>query len=440
MIGPGRQKLFGVVILLVLFFLPARACSAVLSARLEGTVGVAMEAFVEDVLERASVEKSDLVVFHLDTPGGLVSSMRTIVSRILESPVPVVVWVAPQGARAASAGAFLLQAAHVAAMAPGTNTGAAHPVMASGKDAPSEEMSRKVTNDLSAHMRSLAQLRGRNASLAERMVLESVSLSGEEALGVGIVDILASDIPSLLTALRGRSVTVRGTETVLDPSDEVTEISMTLRERVLQFVSSPDTAYLLLTAGVLAIVFEVLSPGGFVLGTAGAVMLLMGAFGLRMLPFNWAGLLLLLAGVAVLVLDLLVGGMGILSLFGAAAIVMSGLILFRTPDGELLNVSARFLAGVSAALVLFSLAMLYLILKSQRRRAVSGKEGLVGALVEVTQDIDPTGLVRCHGELWSARSCSGEVMRKGEQGVVESVEGIILVIGSTDRKSEKEVS
>ena len=424
------RRMAVVVLSAVLLFFPAVPAAAfVLAAPLEGTVGIAMERFAGDVLERADREQATLVVFRLDTPGGLVSSMRGITTAILESKVPVVVWVSPSGARAASAGAFILQAAHVAAMAPGTNVGAAQPVMASGKDAPDTDMKKKITNDLAAQIRSLAQLKKRNADVAEKMVTESLSITAEEALSLGVVDLVASDMESLLLALRGREVTTGSRTMHLDPpSGPPVEVSMSLREKILQFVSSPDIAYLLLTAGVLAIIFEVMSPGGFVLGTAGAVMVLLGAFGLRMLPFNWAGIILLAAGVGVLVLDLLVGGIGVLSLFGLAALVTGGLILFRAPGGELLNVSMSFIAGMSIALGLFFFAALYLVLRSLKRRTSSGREGMIGMEAEVMEDLAPVGLVKCRGEIWRARSADGAPLAKGRTGKVAAVRGMTLVV------------
>nr|HPK06819.1 NfeD family protein [Aminivibrio sp.] len=212
------------------------------------------------------------------------------------------------------------------------------------------------------------------------------------------------------------------------PSGPPVEVSMSLREKILQFVSSPDIAYLLLTAGVLAIIFEVMSPGGFVLGTAGAVMVLLGAFGLRMLPFNWAGIILLAAGVGVKVLDLLVGGIGVLSLFGLAALVTGGLILFRAPGGELLNVSMSFIAGMSIALGLFFFAALYLVLRSLKRRTSSGREGMIGMEAEVMEDLAPVGLVKCRGEIWRARSADGAPLAKGRTGKVAAVRGMTLVV------------
>ena len=408
----------------------------VFSAALDGTVGVSMENFVTAVLTRAEEEKGGLVIFRLDTPGGLVSSMRAITAAILESSVPVVVWVSPQGARAASAGAFILQAAHVAAMAPGTNVGAAHPVMASGQDAPDKEMKRKITNDLAAQIRSLAQLRKRNADLAERMVTHSISLTAEEALAEGAADLSAPDLESLLLGVRGRRVLVRGEEMELSPEiGTPVEITMTSREKALQFISSPDIAYLLLTAGILMIVLEVMSPGGFVLGTAGAVMVLLGSFGLRMLPFNWAGIVLLVAGIGVLVLDLMVGGIGILSLFGLASLVTGGLILFRAPGGELLNVSMSVIGGMSLALGLFFLGALFLVVRSMNKKAVSGREGMKGKKAVVVEDLLPEGLVRCHGEIWKARSSSGAFFSKGDEVLVTELDGITLIVrGETGKE------
>lgn len=435
------------VLLCALFALPAFSAQAaagavpsvegkVFTAVLEGTVGVSMENFVTEVLARAEREKGGLVVFRMDTPGGLVSSMRAITAAILESPVPVVVWVSPQGARAASAGAFILQAAHVAAMAPGTNVGAAQPVMASGQDAPDKDMKRKITNDLAAHIRSLAQLRKRNPDLAERMVTHSISLTAEEALAEGATDLSAPDMESLLLGVRGRRVLVKGEEKELAPESGMpVEISMTSREKALQFISSPDIAYLLLTAGILMIVLEVMSPGGFVLGTAGAVMVLLGAFGLRMLPFNWAGIVLLVAGIGVLVLDLMVGGIGVLSLFGLAALVTGGLILFRAPGGELLNVSMSVIGGMSLALGLFFLGALFLVVRSFRKKAVSGREGMAGKKAVVVEELRPEGLVRCHGEIWKARSVSGAFFAKGDEVLVAELDGITLIVrGETGKQ------
>ncbi|MEN2995777.1 MAG: ATP-dependent Clp protease proteolytic subunit [Acetomicrobium sp.] len=327
--------------------------NVVMVVPLEGTVGTVMETYMIDVLRKAE-EEAYMVVFELDTPGGLVSSMTEITKQITQARVPVVMWVYPSGARAASAGAFLVMASHIAAMAPGTRIGAAHPVLASGGDV-DETMGEKITNDLAAQMRSLAGTRGRNSRVAERMVTESLSLTAEEALKEGVIDCIASDVGSLLAAVDGRAVQLADGETVLDLSGyEIIREEMPTRLKILEFISRPDIAYLLLVLGIYAIIFEVLSPGGFVMGTAGAIMVLLGAYGLRMLPLNYAGIILLVAGIVVMVVDLLVGGIGILSAFGALSLIVGSLIIYRAPGGELLRFSMTFLAGAIVVLSAFS--------------------------------------------------------------------------------------
>ena len=402
----------------------------VLVAPLTGTVGVQMEEFVQQAVRRAAQEGRDVLVFQLDTPGGLVESMRGIVQSILASPVPVVVWV-PGGGRAASAGAFIVQAAHVAAMAPGTNIGAAHPVSAGGEDLGENDMSRKVLNDLRAQIRSVAQLRGRNQTDAQLMVDESLSLTAQEALERRVVDLIAADVPSLLAALDGRRVKLDSARTVtirLRPGAPTERMEMTLQERLIQFVSSPEVAYMLLSGGLLAIFFDVMTPGGFVLGTTGALMLLLGSIGLKMLPFSWAGVLLLGAGIAVMVGDLLVGGMGILSVLGLAVFCLGGIFLFQAPGGELLRFSLSAVAGAAVTLggcfVLFAV----LVFRGMRRRVTTGERGMIGLeAVAVTKITPEGGRVRCHGELWRART-EGGTMPAGSSGVVAAMEGITLVV------------
>jgi len=398
---------------------------------LEGTVGTVMETYIIDVLRKAE-EEACMVVFELDTPGGLVSSMTEITKQITQARVPVVMWVYPNGARAASAGAFLVMASHIAAMAPGTRIGAAHPVLASGGNV-DETMGEKITNDLAAQMRSLAGARGRNTRVAERMVTESLSLTAEEALEEGVIDCVASDIRSLLAAVDGRAVQLADGETVLNLSGyEILREEMPTRLKILEFISRPDIAYLLLVLGIYAIIFEVLSPGGFVMGTAGAVMVLLGAYGLRMLPLNYAGIILLVAGIVVMVVDLLVGGIGILSAFGALSLIVGSLIIYRAPGGELLRFSMTFLAGAIVALSAFFAVAAWAVLRAMKRRIVSGQEELVGMTGKVVQDLNPDGTIFCHGEYWKAKSYDGNPIAKDEWVEVESVDGFVLIVRKSD--------
>lgn len=383
----------GTLLFFLLFSLAGPAFTAgepavVVVAPMEGIVGVSLENYLDEAFAFAGKGKASLLVISIDTPGGLVTSMRGMSQKILAAPLPVAVWVGPPGARAASAGAFLVMAAHIAAMAPGTNIGAAHPVTASGGDVPDKELSRKITNDLAAQIRSLAEERGRNAGVAAAMVLDSVSLTAREALDKRVIDTIAPDLPSLVKWADGRTVKVGGKRVTLDLKRfEVLRFEMSPRLKALHFISRPDVAYMMLTLGMLAILFEVLTPGGFVMGTSGAVMALIGSYGLRMLPFNWAGIILLVTGLVVLVLDLLVGGVGILSLFGLASLAVGSLVIFRAPGGELLNVSVGFMAGMVVTLGVFFLLAAGAVWRSMRKKVTSGKEGMAqveGVVVEIS--------------------------------------------------------
>ena len=431
-----ENAVFPVIVLAVLGLVlwgsaaPARAPSKVVLAPLSGSVGVQMEQFVGRVIRQADEEGAALVVFELDTPGGLVEATRGIVQAILGSGAPVVMWV-PPGGRAASAGAFMMQAAHVAAMASGTNVGAAHPVVASGKDLPNDDMKKKVVNDLEAQMRALVQLRGRNQKAAQRMIQESLSLTAHEALAEKVVDLVADDLDSLLEAVSGRVVTVDANpvKIALRPGMPVERVEMTWQEKLIQFLSSPDIAYLLLVGGLLALFYEIITPGGFVLGTTGAVMLLLGSIGLRMLPFSWAGVALVGAGVIVMGLDLLVGGMGILSLLGVAVLVAGGLFLFRAPGGELLRVSVSLIAGITVALGACFTLFAFMVARSLRRKVSTGRRGLIGLEAVAVEPLtaEAEGMVRCRGELWRARAEDGS-LSEGDVGIVSALDGIVLVV------------
>ena len=416
--------------------------SVVVYVPMEGVVGVPMEQYLDEAFAYSSQIKASIMVIGIDTPGGLVTSMRGMSQKILAAPLPVAVWVGPSGARAASAGAFLVMSAHIAAMAPGTNIGAAHPVTASGQDVPDKEMNRKVTNDLAAQMRSLAEERGRNANAAASMVVESVSLTAREAVEKKVVDTLAPDVPSLVKWADGHAVKVGGSRVNLDLKQfEIRRFEMNPRLKVLHFISRPDVAYMMLTMGILAIVLEVMSPGGFVLGVSGAVMALMGAYGLRMLPFNWAGVILLVAGIAVLVLDLVVGGMGILSLFGLASLVMGALVIFKAPGGELLNVSVGFLVGMVLTLGGFFLLAAGAVWRSTRKKVASGREGMLQVEGVVVEELAPGGFVSCHGEIWKAVSDTGENIPSGTRVRVVKAEGLSLRVreigdGDSPKKGE----
>ncbi|MBQ7155771.1 MAG: nodulation protein NfeD [Synergistaceae bacterium] len=408
----------------------AEARSNVVTAELRGTVGVQMEEFVKEVIADSESRNASLIVFELDTPGGLVEAMRGIVQAILSSQVPIAVWV-PPGGRAASAGAFIVQAAHIAAMSPGTNIGAAHPVTAGGKDIDGDTMTSKVMNDLKAQMRSVVQLRGRNQEIAEKMIDDSISLTATEALKARAVDVIAGDVNSLIKAVQGRRVRLgrNMVNIVLDDEVVLSRVGMSFGERIIQFVSSPEIAYLLLSGGIMAIFFEVITPGGFILGTTGGVMLLLGAIGLKMLPFNWAGILLILAGAILMAIDLYAGTGGLLSLLGLPVFCLGGVFLFRAPGGELLRISVSLITGIAVSLgICFGFAA-YLVVKGLRRRVSTGRQGMLGLKVEVIADVEAesAGQVMCHGEIWRARTETGRIL-KGSTGIVRGMDGMTLIV------------
>ena len=425
------KKIFALMFsILILTATASYARSDITLAELNGTVGVQMEEFVKEVIAKSERNGDALIIFQLDTPGGLVEAMRGVVQSILASQVPVAVWV-PPGGRAASAGAFIVQAAHVAAMAPGTNIGAAHPVVASGEDIKESDMSQKVLNDLKAGMRSVVQLRNRNQELAEKMIEESISLTATEALKNRVIDIVAGDINSLIKAINGRRVKINSqfVKINFDSQVNVSRAEMSFSEKIIQFVSDPQIAYLLISAGVAAIFFEVITPGGFILGTVGGVMLVLGSIGLKMLPFNWAGIVLILAGIILMAVDLIAGTSGILSLVGLPVFCLGGVFLFRAPGGELLQISMSFIIGLAVALGICFALIAFLVLKGFRRKVATGSQGMIGLTVEIISDLSENsfGQVSCHGEIWRAKSETG-VIFAGSSGVVKAIDGMTLII------------
>lgn len=424
------KKITIALIMLCVFASCSSARSNVTLAELKGTVGVQLEEFVKEVIADSEARNASLIIFELDTPGGLVEAMRGIVQAILSSQVPVAVWI-PPGGRAASAGAFIVEASHIAAMSPGTNIGAAHPVTAGGKDIDGNTMTSKVMNDLKAQMRSVVQLRGRNQEIAEKMIDESISLTATEALKAKAIDVIAGDINSLIKAIRGRRVKLGQTAITIKLDDEIiiSRVGMSFSERIIQFVSSPEIAYLLLSGGIMAIFFEVITPGGFILGTTGGVMLLLGAIGLKMLPFNWAGIVLIFAGIILMAVDLIAGTSGLLSLLGLPVFCLGGVFLFRAPGGELLQISMSVIVGIAISLgICFGFAA-YLAIKGLRRKVSTGSQGMLGLEVKVISELSTSenGQVMCHGEIWRAKS-DAEIISAGASGIVKAVDGMTLII------------
>jgi len=405
------------------------AADGILRLSLDGSINPASRDVVIRAIDEAESRAAELLLIELNTPGGLEESMRDIVAAELASTVPVVVFVSPSGARAASAGVFLTMAADVAAMAPGTNIGAAHPVNLIGGDTPEGEGEQdtsidKAANDAAAFARSIAEQRGRNVEWAESAVLQSSALSATEALEQGVIDLLARDVDDLLEALDGyalpdgRVLRTRGAE--------IDEIRPTLRERLLGLLADPNIVYILFILGLYGLIYEFFHPGiGFGLA-AGGVCLLLALFGLQVLPVNIAGVALILFGMGLIVLDAFTPTNGILTTGGIVGLLAGSLTLFDFPDRSIGLSWGTILAvvGVSAALSIFVLSKGLAI---QRKRPVTGTIGLVGALGVVRRRLDPDGTVFIHGEYWAARSIDGP-LEVDQTVLVEHVEGKTLIV------------
>jgi len=402
---------------------------AVLS--LEGPIGPATADYVERGLRQAREAGAQAVVLRLDTPGGLDASMRDIVQAILAAPLPVVAYVAPPGARAASAGTYILYAAHVAAMAPGTNLGAATPVALGGgrrEEGPSAA-ERKAVNDAVAYIRSLARLRGRNADWAERAVREAASLEAAEALRAGVVELLAGDLGELLQALDGRRVSAGAGETVLRTAGApVLELPPDWRTRLLAVLTDPNVAYVLMLIGLYGLIYEFANPGLVAPGVVGAISLLLALFAFQVLPVNYAGVALILLGVALMVAEAVVPSFGALGLGGVVAFVIGSVILMDT-EAPGFGLSLPLIGTMTLLSAAFLVLVAGMALKARRRPVVSGREALEGAEGEAVEAFRPgphgwEGRVRVQGELWEAR-CP-QPLRRGDRVAVRGREGLVL--------------
>lgn len=408
-------------------------------ADINGVIGVPAEEHVENVFAETNKSKNAVLVFKLNTPGGLVDSMSEIVTMIAAADYPVVVWVAPSGARAASAGAFIVQAAHVAVMASGTNIGAAHPVLGSGSDINDKEMNRKITNDLTAKIRSFAQERGRNVAVAESMVAKSVSLTAQEALEKNVIDFSASTEIELLAGLDGRKITIKGKPfTIVLKNHDTKYIDVTPRLKLLGFFSRPDVAYFALLAGVFLLLVELKAPGGYVMGISGAVLLLVASYGLRVLPVNLVGAALLLGGVITIVVDLAVGGIGIIAMAGIGAMLFGGLMLFQAPGGELLHIPVAFITGVTVAVGLIFLAVVWLVSKALRKKAALGEDAMIGKIVTISSSTEKNLMTMLHGEYWRVLPENPNTeISVGDEVEVTKVESLILYVRLAKPKNDK---
>jgi membrane-bound serine protease (ClpP class) len=430
------------LLLATFLVVPAQAVPApVAVVSIEGAIGPATADFVGRSLKRAAQDGAPLVVLRLDTPGGLDSSMRDIIRDILASPVPVAAYVGPAGARAASAGTFILYASHIAAMAPATNLGAASPVAIGAPDAgksdpgskdakkgaaPSggDTLMRKATNDAAAYIRSLAQLRGRNADWGERAVREAVSLSALEARRLKVIDVVADNVPELLKAVDGRTLEAAGEKRKLaTAAAAVTEVQPDWRTKVLAVITNPSIAYLMILVGIYALIFEFSNPGAILPGVVGAICVLTAMYAFQLLPVNYAGLALLLLGIAFMIAELWVATSGALAVGGLVAFVIGSVMLLDT-DVPQFEIPYALIGGVTVASAAFVFLVVGMLVRSRARPVVSGREELVGAVGEALEDIGTEGWARVHGERWRVRTAAPA--RAGDHLRITGVHGLVL--------------
>jgi membrane-bound serine protease (ClpP class) len=400
------------------------------TALVDGIIHPVTSAFMRAAIDKADAEGAALIVFTLHTPGGLLDSTRDINNAIIGAKTPVAVFVGPAGYRAASAGFLITIAADVAAMAPGTHIGAAHPVSGNGEKV-DEVMARKMASDTAAYARTLAAQRGRNVPLVEQAVTESRSFTEQEAIGAAppLVDVIATDVPDLLRKLDGRTIKrFNGTTARLTLGDaDVRTIEMPLGQRILSAIAHPQIAYLLLTLGTLGLTIELWSPGAVLPGVAGGIALLLAFFALQVLPVSYAGLLLILLGFVLLVLEVKVTSHGLLAVGGIASLLFGSLMLIDSPLPEL-QIGLRLILPVVATLSGIMLFLVSLGLAVQKQPSVTGESGMLHAPGQALTAIDPggTGRVAAHGEIWSATAA--EPIQAGDPVVVVAVRGLTLTV------------
>jgi len=427
---PERLLLALLVLLLAIpGHVAAEETAAVHILKLAAPIAPGVAGFVADALEAADREKAACIVIQLDTPGGLAESMRQIVTKILATRTPVIVFVAPSGARAASAGVMITMAADIAAMAPGTNIGAAHPVGAGGKDI-DETMSEKVVNDMVAQARSVAQQRGRNADWVEEAIRDSVSITETEALRENVIDLVADDLDALLTLLEGRKVKGKSTLALKDAPRKM--VAEGLRTKVLRAISDPNIAFILFLIGAAGLYFELSHPGAIFPGVIGGLCLILAIYAFQVLPVNFVGILLMVLAVIFFILEIKVTSYGMLSVAGTIALFLGGLMLFKESDYGI-RVSLGVLVPAVGAVSVFFAVVAGLAFKAQVAGARTGLSGMIGEIGIVKQAIDPEGKVAVHGELWKARADAA--LAAGQTVRVVAVDGLTMTVEATDSKA-----
>lgn len=424
-----KKKIF---IFFLTFILPCLCFSSILKITVNAPIHPVTSEYVRDTIDKAEKENARLIIMILDTPGGLDSSMREIIEKILSSKTPVAAFVSPSGARAASAGFYIGIACDIFVMAPGTNTGAAHPVGVSitGQEM-DKTMEEKVTHDAASYIKTLAEKRGRNMKLAEDAVRKSSSYTEKEALDGNLIDMIAKNEQEIIDYFDGKAIKrFDGEEETLQLSGEsVVDIPMTARQKFLITISNPNLAYILLMLGLLGLYFEFSNPGAILPGVLGAICLLVAIFSFQILPINYVGLILILLAIGLFILELKVQSYGILSAGGIIAMVIGSIMLINTPIPEL-RPSLNFIIPVAIGISLIFIFLITLAIRAHIKKAATGREGLIGEEGMAQTDIDPEGKVFVHGEIWQAES-SEKITKGTKVKVVEVMRNLKIKVTKT---------
>ena len=403
------------------------AAQTVISMKVDGTINPASADFIHNGIEKAVREIAECIIIHLNTPGGLLKSTRIIVSDILESAVPVVVFVSPGGAHAGSAGVFITLAAHISAMAPGTNIGAAHPVTLQNQM--DSTMNEKATNDAAAFIRTIAEKRHHNIEWAENAVRKSFSYSETEALEDSAIHLIAKDESELLARINGKVVELNsGTKTLNTASATVKVHKMSVWEKILDIISDPNIAYILFLLGLYGLMFELYNPGAILPGIVGVIALILALYSMHTLPINYAGLALIVFAVILFLLEIKIVSHGLLAIGGVISLLLGSMMLIRSGSSmEFVKISRGVIIGATIVSALFFLFVVGAGIRAQRGKVVTGIEGLIGQTGEVIEALSPSGIVRVQGETWNAESLTGTI-DKGEKVRIKEMKNLRLFV------------
>jgi membrane-bound serine protease (ClpP class) len=413
---------------ILLFFVPAFLfAQKVISITVNEGINPSSAEYIHQGIEKAQKENAECLIINLNTPGGLLSSTREIVANIMQSSVPVVVYISPDGAHAGSAGVFITLSANIAAMAPGTNIGAAHPVTLQGKT--DAVMNEKVTNDAAAFIRSIAEKRGRNVQWAEEAVRSSVALTEQEAIEKKVVDVIAVTTKDLLAQIDGREVELKNGSKILHTKNAVVEpVEMGFFQKVLSRLSDPDIAYIIMMLGFFGLMFELFNPGAIFPGIVGVICLILAFYSMSSMPVNYAGLALIIFGIILYLLEIKIISHGMLAIGGTISVLLGSLILFRSsPVENFVSLSWTVIISVTVVTALFFLFLVTMGLKAQRARPASGSSALIGQTAVTIGPLDPKGHVSLMGEIWNAVSLSDKI-DANEKVTVKEIKELTLYV------------